>query len=150
MVFRLPSPPMSMGCPLLDRMTHHSFDEGDVHVVELQITEEMRGPGGAVHGGLVASLVDRAGAYAVARDSQHPVATSNVALSYLASASGGPLRATATTLRIGRRQGVAEVKVYDEGRDSRLVATAVITLSYLPEDSAQPRVGRVPAARTAG
>jgi uncharacterized protein (TIGR00369 family) len=135
---------MSMGCPLLDRMSHRSFDDGDVHVVELEITDEMRGPGGAVHGGLVASLVDRAGAYAIARDSRQPVATSNVALSYLASASAGPLRAAAATLRIGRRQGVAEVKVYDQGREGRLVATAVITLSYLP-GSAQPGV-----ARTAG
>ncbi|MGH9081478.1 MAG: PaaI family thioesterase, partial [Acidimicrobiales bacterium] len=116
--------------------------------VELEVTDEMRGPGGAVHGGLVASLVDRAGAYAVARDSRRPVATSNVALSFLASASAGPLRAAATALRIGRRQGVAEVKVYDTGRDDRLVATAVVTLSYLPDDSAQPRVGGDPA-RTA-
>lgn len=122
-------------------MSHKSFDDGGIHIVELEISDEMRGPGGAVHGGLVASLVDRAGAYAIARDSQRPVATSNVALSYLASASGGPLRATATTLRVGRRQGVAEVKVYDQGREGRLVATAVITLSYLPDSSAQPRVG---------
>lgn len=122
-------------------MSHKSFDDGGIHIVELEISDEMRGPGGAVHGGLVASLVDRAGAYAIARDSQRPVATSNVALSYLASASGGPLRATATTLRVGRRQGVAEVKVYDQGREGRLVATAVITLSYLPDASAQPRVG---------
>jgi uncharacterized protein (TIGR00369 family) len=132
-----------MGCPLLDRMTHRSFDDDDgIHVVELDVTEEMCGPGGAVHGGLVASLVDRAGAYAVARDSQRPVATSSVALSYLASASHGPLRATAVTLRIGRRQGVAEVKVYDRGRQDRLVAAAMVTLSYLPDTSAQPRVGR--------
>jgi uncharacterized protein (TIGR00369 family) len=141
---------MSMGCPLLDRMTHRSFDEEGIHIVELEVSEEMRGPGGAVHGGLVASLVDRAGAYAVARDSQRPVATSNVALSYLASASVGPLRAAATTLRIGRRQGVAEVKVYDRAREDRLVATAVITLSYLSDDSAQPRVGRVPASDPVG
>lgn len=139
-----------MGCPLLDRMTHRSFDEEGIHIVELEVTEEMRGPGGAVHGGLVASLVDRAGAYAVARDSQRPVATSNVALSYLASASVGPLRAAATTLRIGRRQGVAEVKVYDRAREDRLVATAVITLSYLSDESAQPRVGRVPASGPVG
>jgi uncharacterized protein (TIGR00369 family) len=81
-----------MGCPLLDQLTHRSFDDGGIHVVELEIIEEMRGPGGAVHGGLVASLVDRAGAYAIARDSGHAVATSNLTLSFLASATGGPLR----------------------------------------------------------
>jgi uncharacterized protein (TIGR00369 family) len=133
---------MSMGCPLLDQLTHRSFDDDEVHIVELDITDAMRGPDGAAHGGLVASLVDRAGAYAVARDSRRPVATATMSLSYLAAARHGPLRAAATTLRIGRRQGVAEVKVYDSGRDDRLVAAAVVTLSFLTDDAQQPRVGQ--------
>jgi uncharacterized protein (TIGR00369 family) len=141
---------MSMGCPLLDQLTHRSFDDGGIHVVELEITEVMRGPGGAVHGGLVASLVDRAGADAIARDSGHAVAASNLTLSFLASATGGPLRAEATTLRAGRRQGVAEVKVYDAGRDDRLIASGVVTHSYLPEDTTQPRVGGAAAVAADG
>jgi uncharacterized protein (TIGR00369 family) len=122
---------MSMGCPLLDQLPHRSYDEDGTHVVELDITNDIRGPSGAVHGGLIASLVDRAGAYAVHRDSQRTVVTSSVALNYLAAASAGPLQAVATTLRIGRRQGVVEVRVHDAGRDHLLVATALLTLSYL-------------------
>jgi uncharacterized protein (TIGR00369 family) len=123
-----------MGCPLLDQLTTRSHDEDGAHIVELDITDEIRGPGGAVHGGVIASLVDRAGAYAVFRASQRNVATSNLSLSYLASASGGPLRAVATALRIGKRQGVVEVRVFDVGREDLLVATALLTLSYLSGD----------------
>jgi uncharacterized protein (TIGR00369 family) len=122
---------MSMGCPLLDQLPHRSYDEDGTHVVELDITDDIRGPSGAVHGGLIASLVDRAGAYAVHRDSQRMVVTSSVALNYLAAATAGPLQAVATTLRIGRRQGVVEVRVHDAGREGLLVATALLTLSYL-------------------
>ena len=123
-----------MGCQLLDQLHHRSYDEDGVHIVELEVSEDILGPGGAVHGGIIASLVDRAGAYAVARDSQRVVATSNMALNYLALAEVGPLRAMASTLRVGRQLGVVEVKVVDAGRDDRLVATALVTLSYLTGD----------------
>jgi uncharacterized protein (TIGR00369 family) len=125
---------MSMGCQLLDQLRHRSYDRDGVHIVELEVSEDILGPGGAVHGGIIASLVDRAGAYAVARDSQRVVATSNMALNYLALADVGPLRAMASTLRVGRQLGVVEVKVVDAGRDDRLVASALVTLSYLTGD----------------
>ena len=123
-----------MGCQLLDHLRHRSYDQDGVHVVELEVSDDILGPGGAVHGGIIASLVDRAGAYAIARDSQRVVATSNMALNYLALADVGPLRAMASTLRVGRQLGVVEVKVVDAGRDDRLVATALVTLSYLTGD----------------
>jgi uncharacterized protein (TIGR00369 family) len=125
---------MSMGCQLLDHLHHRSYDRDGVHIVELEVSEDILGPGGAVHGGIIASLVDRAGAYAVARDSQRVVATSNMALNYLALADVGPLRAMASTLRVGRQLGVVDVKVVDAGRDDRLVASALVTLSYLTGD----------------
>jgi uncharacterized protein (TIGR00369 family) len=123
---------MSMGCPLLDQLPHRTFDDDGTHVVELDIVDAIRGPAGAVHGGVVASLIDRAGAYEVVRSAGGTVVTSSVALSYLAAAKVGPLRAVARTLRLGRQQGVAEVHVYDVGRDGLLVATALITMSLLP------------------
>jgi uncharacterized protein (TIGR00369 family) len=131
---------MSMGCQLLDHLRHRSYDQDGVHVVELEVSDDILGPGGAVHGGIIASLVDRAGAYAIARDSQRVVATSNMALNYLALADVGPLRAVASSLRVGRQLGVVEVKVFDAGKDDRLVATALVTLSYLTGDlSSSPR-----------
>ncbi len=120
-----------MGCPLLDQIPHKSYDAAEGHVVELEVIDDIRGPSGAVHGGVIASLIDRAGAYAVHAASQRTVATSSFALSYLAAATGGPLRAVADTLRIGRQQGVVDVRVYDAGLDDRLVATGLVTLSFL-------------------
>ena len=117
---------MSMGCPLLDQLSHRTYDEDGSHVVELDVADEMRGPSGAVHGG----PVDQAG-HQAAVDGGRSVATSSVALSYLAAALVGPLRAVATNLRIGGRQGVVEVRVFDTGRDGMLVATALLTLSYV-------------------
>ncbi len=132
---------MSMGCALLDQLPHRTYDDGDAHVVELDITDEIRGPVGAVHGGLIASLVDRAGAYAAVRASGRSVVTSTVSLSYLAAATRGPLRAAAVPLRVGRRQGVIEVRVHDRGHDDLLVATALLTLSFLGDVPAGPRAG---------
>ncbi len=96
------------------------------------------GRAGAVHGGLVASLADRAGAYAAVRAGQRPVVTSSVALSYLSGATAGPLRAEATVLRSGRQQGVVEVRLHDGGRHDALVATALLTVSYLPGEVPGP------------
>jgi uncharacterized protein (TIGR00369 family) len=132
---------MSMGCPLLDQLSFRSYDRDGTHIVELDITDDIRGPTGAVHGGLVASLADRAGAYAAVVAGDRPVVTSTVALNYLAAATAGPLRAVAEVLRAGRQQGTVEVRVYDVGRDERLVATALLTMSFMTGEI--PRPGQV-------
>jgi uncharacterized protein (TIGR00369 family) len=129
---------MSMGCPLLDQLSFRSYDRDGTHIVELDITDDIRGPTGAVHGGLVASLADRAGAYAAVVAGNRPVVTSTVALNYLAAATGGPLRAVAEVLRTGRQQGTVEVRVYDVGRDDRLVATALLTMSFMAGEIPRP------------
>jgi uncharacterized protein (TIGR00369 family) len=132
---------MSMGCALLDQLPHSTYNEGEAHVVELEITDEIRGPVGAVHGGIIASLVDRVGAYAAVQASGRSVVTSTVTLSYLAAATGGPLRASAVPLRVGGRQGVIEVRVHDRGQDDLLVATALITMSFISAGSPNGRPG---------
>ena len=132
---------MSMGCELLDGLTHRTYDDGAAHVVELEITDEIRGPTGAVHGGMIASLVDRAGAYAAVQASGRSVVTSTVSLSHLAAACRGPLLAAAVPLRVGRRQGVIEVRVHDRGHDDLLVATAPLTMSFVSGEPPLPRAG---------
>jgi len=122
---------LGLGCPLLDSLSHRYSADGDCQVVELDISDNLRGPGGAVHGGLVASLVDCAGASAVARASGRLPATSNLSISYLAAGRVGPLRAVAEPLRIGKNHGVAEIHVYDVGKEERLVATALVTVNFL-------------------
>jgi uncharacterized protein (TIGR00369 family) len=129
---------MSMGCPLLEQIPHRSYDEPGAHVLEVEIVDAIRGPTGAVHGGVIASIVDRAAAYAAVQATSSPVVTSSVALSYLDPATEGPLRASAVVLRAGRRQGVVEVHVHDVGRDDLLVATALLTVSYVAGEIPQP------------
>jgi len=122
---------MPLGCPMLDELPHRVRLDGDHVTLELDVTDEMRGPSGAVHGGLVASVIDCAGAYAVARASERPVATANTSISYLAAGRVGPLMARASAIRIGSHHGVADVRVCDSGKGDRLVASALVTLSFL-------------------
>lgn len=122
---------MPLGCPMLDELPHRFRLDGEQVSVELDVTDKMRGPSGAVHGGLVASLIDCAGAAAVARASQRPVATASASISYLAAGRMGPLLASASTIRVGSHHGVAEVRVTDAGKDDRPVASALVTLSFL-------------------
>jgi uncharacterized protein (TIGR00369 family) len=132
-----------MGCPLLDSLSHRSYDDADAHVVELDIADEIRGPSGAVHGGIVASLIDRAGAFVAVRASGRPVATSSANVHYLAAARRGPLRARAKSVRSGRHHGVVEVEIDDTGtgKAGRLVAKAVLTFQYLDGDQLVPKIG---------
>jgi uncharacterized protein (TIGR00369 family) len=117
---------------MLDELPHRFRVDDDQVAVELDLTDAMRGPGGAVHGGLVASLIDCAGATAVARASQRLVATASASISYLAAGRVGPLLASASVIRVGSHHGVAEVRVCDAGKGDRLVASALVTLSFLP------------------
>jgi uncharacterized protein (TIGR00369 family) len=120
-----------LGCTLLDELPHRQTRRGDDIVVELDMRDDMRGPAGSLHGGIVAVLVDCAGASCVAAAGARPVATLQTSIEYLAAARVGPIRAVATLLRASKAFGVAEVKVYDVGKDNRLVAAAHVTVSYL-------------------
>jgi uncharacterized protein (TIGR00369 family) len=120
-----------LGCVLLDELPHRQTRQGDDIVVELDMRDDMRGPAGSLHGGIVAVLVDCAGASCVAAAGARPVATLQTSIEYLAAARVGPIRAVATLLRASKAFGVADVKVFDVGKDNRLVAAAHVTVSYL-------------------
>ncbi|MBP0630289.1 MULTISPECIES: PaaI family thioesterase [unclassified Cupriavidus] len=88
--------------------------------------------GSTVHGGVIATLVDIAGAAAAASgasaDEVKGGATSSLSVQYLAPAQGAALRAVATVVRRGRRQVATEVSVYAEAADEGvLVAKALMS-----------------------
>ncbi|MGE8368440.1 PaaI family thioesterase [Cupriavidus sp.] len=88
--------------------------------------------GEIVHGGVIATLIDVAGAAAAASgadaDSMRGGATSSLNIQYLEAAGGADLRAVATVVRRGRRQVVTEVAVYAERADqAELVAKALMS-----------------------
>lgn len=130
---------MAMGCSLLDQLRHRSYEEGDVHVVELDVTDDIRGPGGSVHGGVVAALIDRAAAYVATRTSGRLVATANATVHYVSPGRVGPLRAEAEEVRTGRAHGVVGVRVLDAGKQGRLVATALLGFGFLDGDTFDAR-----------
>ncbi|KUE85220.1 acyl-CoA thioesterase [Cupriavidus necator] len=88
--------------------------------------------GSIVHGGVIATLIDIAGAAAAASggsaDDVKGGATSSLSIQYLAPAKGTALRAVAMVVRRGRRQVVTDVSVYAEAPDEGvLVAKALMS-----------------------
>ncbi len=100
--------------------------------VELDLRPELCGPAGSLEGGIVSTLADVAGASACAfAFGNRLVATEHLSISILAPGRVGPVMATATVLRQGGRDAVAEVRVVDRGRDDRLMAAALVTVRLL-------------------
>ncbi|WP_432260157.1 PaaI family thioesterase [Cupriavidus sp. TMH.W2] len=92
--------------------------------------------GSIVHGGVIATLIDIAGAAAAASgasaDEVKGGATSSLSIQYLAPAQGAALRAVAMVVRRGRRQVVTDVSVYAEAPDEDvLVAKALLSSAML-------------------
>jgi acyl-CoA thioesterase len=123
-----------LGCEYFDDLSYRYLEVDGSWVVELDITDDLRGPAGSVHGGIVATLIDVAGAASVARATHRPVATATTSIQYLAAGREGPLRANVEVLRASDALAVVEVKVVDRGRDDRLVAAAHITMRVLGGD----------------
>jgi len=68
----------------------------------------------AVHGGVLAALVDIAGHAAVACRVGHAVPTIDLCVDYLRPAQGERLTATATPIQVGRSIGRASVEIRDQ------------------------------------
>ena len=85
----------------------------DSAVATLTADERHLNPGGTVHGGAIATLVDvamGAAVFAGGEDDERPV-TIEIKLNYLEAADAGPLQATATVRRRGSRFTVLEAEV---------------------------------------
>ena len=106
-------------------------DEPDQVAVELDVRDDLRGPAGSLEGGVVSTIADVAGASAGAMAANGLVATQHMAISFLAPGRDGPVRATATPLRVGKSEVVVEVRVVDLGRDDRLMAVALVTVKVI-------------------
>ncbi|MGH7922719.1 MAG: PaaI family thioesterase [Candidatus Dormibacteraceae bacterium] len=116
-----------------------SMADGEA-VLELPTRTEMTNYQGTVHGGIIALLADATMGRAVASTlaDRSRQASFDLKLSYVGAARvGSRLRAQARLLHRGRRTGVAECRVEDEGH--RLIATATATFAY--RDAAERRDG---------
>ena len=81
---------------------------------------ERHGNSGQFHGGVIASLIDTAGDFALVILLGGGVPTINLRVDYLRPAGGGSLTATASVRRAGKTIGVVDVDVTDG--TGRLVA----------------------------
>jgi uncharacterized protein (TIGR00369 family) len=97
---------------------------GEVEV-HLPYRDEFLGDesGSNIHGGIISTLADIAGCFAVISAVGHDVPTVDLRVDYLRMARPGePLTARAKTIRAGRTVGLADVEV--RGPDGRIIAVA--------------------------
>lgn len=99
--------------------------------LHLEVREELRQVRGLLHGGVTASLVDTATAFAIITllAKGESTATVDLTIHYLRPVLSGRLTAEARVLRAGRRLLTVSASVTDEA--GSLVATALTTYAKL-------------------
>jgi uncharacterized protein (TIGR00369 family) len=97
--------------------------------MRLELRAELKRNGGITHGGVIASLIDTASAFAVMSQLEPDKRTTTIDLTiqYLRPLLKGQTRAHARVLRAGRRVAVVSVDVFD---DAQMLAATALT-SYL-------------------
>lgn len=108
-----------------------------------EVRDELKGPAGSLEGGLVATLIDTAGATAAARALNGLVATQSLTISFTAPVRVGPAVARGIPVRVGKRDAVVEVHLTDAGNGDRLCATALLTAVRIGERPALGEDGLV-------
>ena len=97
--------------------------------LRLELRDELMRNGGIIHGGVIASLIDSASAFAVMSQLEPGKSTTTIDLTiqYLRPLTKGVMRAHARVLRAGRRVAVVSVDVTNEAE----VLAATALTSYL-------------------
>lgn len=106
----------------------------DRAVTRLTVGDHLHQPGGVVHGGVYATMVEGTagvGASVWLADRGFPVGVSNHT-DFLRSVRSGTLRAVAVPLQRGRRLQLWQVSVTDD--EQRLVAHGTVKLANLPRE----------------
>lgn len=78
-------------------------------------------PHPVVHGGILGSLIDMAGLFAVYASGATPTGTAYMHVDYHRPATAGPLTAKARILKLGRSLSTAEIFIH--GPDGKLLAS---------------------------
>lgn len=106
------------------RLTEMRLDEA---VIEMEMRDDLSQPSGILHGGVTATLIDTAMAFAVRTRlaPEEPTATIDLTIHYLRPHAEGKCRCIAKVLRAGKRIFTVSADVMND--DGNLVATAVST-----------------------
>jgi len=105
--------------------------------LEMEMRDEVVNPFKSLHGGLMATLIECAGAgRAISAGGSERILPSDINIRFLTTIKVGPARAVTKVLRRGRRAIVVQCDVLDVGNDRKLVASA--TIAYTLLDSSTP------------
>jgi uncharacterized domain 1 len=101
--------------------------------LSLRIREDFKQNAGVVHGGVIASLIDSATAFAILPllNPDERTTTVDLTISYLRPLVAGVVVARAKVLRAGRRMIATSAELFDD--DGKLAATALSTYIRLPK-----------------
>ena len=102
-------------------------------VVEIEMRDDLRQPSGVLHGGVTATLIDTAMAFAVRTyltDSE-PTATIDLTVHYLRPHLEGKAICTARVVRPGKRIFTVSAEVHNE--EGKLIATGLSTYTRLQD-----------------
>lgn len=112
-----------------------SYTERGEAVIDLPYNPGLDHALGSVHGGVYATLLDSAGWFAAAawHEVNSWMATSEMSIHFLRTATHTPLRAVGRVLKAGKRQDVVEMFLYDE--QDTLVGHATGTFIVIPSVS---------------
>ena len=96
-------------------------------VVEIEMRDDLRQPSGVLHGGVTATLIDTAMAFAVRTylTDTEPTATIDLTVHYLRPHVEGKAICTARVVRPGKRIFTVSAEVHNE--DGTLIATGLST-----------------------
>jgi uncharacterized protein (TIGR00369 family) len=109
-------------------------DEGNA-VVDLPYNPNLDHALGGVHGGVYATMLDTAGWFTAAAAHDIPcwLTTAEMSVHFLAAVERTSLRAVGTLIKQGKRQDVAEMRLYDgEGRLVGHATGTFVVLSHVP------------------
>ena len=95
--------------------------------VEIEMRDDLRQPHGILHGGVTATLIDTAMAYAVITclTAEEKASTVDLTVHYLRPHSEGAFSCTAKIVRAGRRVFTVSADVFNQ--QGKLFATAIST-----------------------
>lgn len=112
-------------------LTVEEYGEGEV-VLSVEFEEFKQNPGGILHGGVTASLIDVAGGMAIGStfdDEQGVMATTNLDVHYLRPITNTAY-ATGEVVRIGRSNAIARVEVESIAPSGESKQVAIGTVTY--------------------
>lgn len=99
--------------------------------VEIEMREDLKQPGGILHGGVTATLIDTAMAFAVRTHltETEPTATIDLTVHYLRPLFSGKAICIARVVRPGKRIFTVSADVHDDS--GKLIATGISTYTKL-------------------